>query len=607
MKAKNISALEAIFYRGDYPVFLSETIDSADFATMGAGSSSQLFPLIIGALTFVGQLTEAEALYLRKKNEGSSQYSALAARFFLGVGFCRQSDYSRARKYIGENYRCIGSAPSMRDRFFIYQGLAFYRYFCGRFRNALEYGRRSLAAAVEAEFVYGKAFAYDLVGHCLAQTGDAHAGIENLEHALKLATRLGNGGLARGFQVSLACYRAQFMGSFVKSEQELGRLEKNAEFADSYSKASLLLELGRQLTLRGDLAVAKKALDRACLPIHSRRHRRYGALLGLRYSVLWSEAGEPHQALHLIRSSLGEIDSSVDLAIEIELRGMEERLLGELGEAPDPRRLERIRWLTRRTGKAVGMRILARENQLSFAESPVNAVAVAKDPLGDLMDRLSAKPDDAIEAILESGYFGLLRRAFAIPAHLSGASFNSACGGVLIYDHGKIRFHPGAPPQLILKLARQLSVAECSKENLVSRVWGYRYHPLRHDATIYKAISRLRELLEPGWIEATAAGYRLKPGIILSFARDSGAPKPREPAPLPAAGDGSSAIREELNWRQTHILKLMKSRDFIDTEHCQKLFNVSEATARRDLSQLVRASLLTRLGKGRAIKYIAKG
>jgi Fic family protein len=93
----------------------------------------------------------------------------------------------------------------------------------------------------------------------------------------------------------------------------------------------------------------------------------------------------------------------------------------------------------------------------------------------------------------------------------------------------------------------------------------------------------------------------------LNFALVRQEKRARDDAATVSSLDGSSSIDQEaLNWRQMRILKLMKSRDFIDAEHCQKLFKVSEATARRDLAQLVRVSLLVRLGKGRAIKYIAK-
>jgi hypothetical protein len=173
---------------------------------------------------------------------------------------------------------------------------------------------------------------------------------------------------------------------------------------------------------------------------------------------------------------------------------------------------------------------------------------------------------------------------------------------VIIYDHGKIRYLKGVPPKLILTLAKQLSsgnAAEISKEDLVTRIWGYSYHPLKHDAILYRAVSRLRDWLEPGWIEATGTGYRLRHGVELKFGSSHPTHQaPKQPAPV--------ARRDpDLNWRQLKILRQIKSREFIDTDHCRKLFKVSEVTARRDLAHLVRLSMIARIGKGRAIKYKA--
>lgn len=593
VKIASISALQSLFYRGDYDNFIAKT---ADIPFGAPAFDAKLVPEVIGALTFVGRLAEAEALY-----DGRNQFmrgsARIEARFFLGVGFCRHSDYARARKYLGLNFKSLKHRPSARERFFAYQGIAFYRYFCGRFRLALRYGQQSLAAAVSADFLYGKAFAYDLVGHCLVQVGDVPAGLEHLNQALGLAGALGNGGLAKGFAVSLACFQAQFGDRYPSAVKKLHSLLHNEHFSDSYSKASLLLELSRQQTLRGDLKAAKKTLDEACLPIYGTRHRRNGALLGLRYSVLWSEAGEPHQALHLVRSSLSELNTSVDLAIEMELRGMQARLLLELGQGVDESLQQRIRWLTRRTGGAVGLRILNRNGPVG------GGLASTQDRLGNLLDGLKTAPQSAIASILESGYHGLLRRALSIQANQSGADFGGISGGVLIYDRGRTRYIEGTPSKLIFSLAQELARSELSKEELVARIWKYRYHPLRHDAVLYRAISRLRDLLEPEWVEATAAGYRIRPGIELRFARTTLVSRPAlPPPPLPE----DATARSELNWRQLKILRAVNPEQFLDVEHCRKLFRVSEITARRDLSQLVGLSYLTRVGKGRATKYTLK-
>ena len=58
-----------------------------------------------------------------------------------------------------------------------------------------------------------------------------------------------------------------------------------------------------------------------------------------------------------------------------------------------------------------------------------------------------------------------------------------------------------------------------------------------------------------------------------------------------------------LNSRQQKILRFLAQNEFIDTPKCQEIFETSEVTASRDLSALLRLSLIDRIGKGRATKY----
>ena len=50
-------------------------------------------------------------------------------------------------------------------------------------------------------------------------------------------------------------------------------------------------------------------------------------------------------------------------------------------------------------------------------------------------------------------------------------------------------------------------------------------------------------------------------------------------------------------------LERLQTDDFINVKVCQTLFDVSEITARRDLAELYRVSLVQRIGKGRATQY----
>ena len=75
---------------------------------------------LVGALSFLGRMDEAEALYGRL--EKASPLSRAAGRFFLGMGWTRLSEYERARSLFARNDVESGRGPL--ERFYVHQGNA---------------------------------------------------------------------------------------------------------------------------------------------------------------------------------------------------------------------------------------------------------------------------------------------------------------------------------------------------------------------------------------------------------------------------------------------------------------------------------------------------
>ena len=91
---------------------------------------SELLPFWLGALVLTGDLTKAEALFKKTTPQGPA---LIACRFFLSLGMVRQSRYKEARRVLAQNMRVRRKKRDFESQFYIYQGLAFYRFFCGRF------------------------------------------------------------------------------------------------------------------------------------------------------------------------------------------------------------------------------------------------------------------------------------------------------------------------------------------------------------------------------------------------------------------------------------------------------------------------------------------
>jgi hypothetical protein len=346
--------------------------------------------------------------------------------------------------------------------------------------------------------------------------------------------------------------------------------------------------MGRQQTLRGQISESDRILNEACRYIYASRHKIQGATLNMRYAMNQLYKGDPHQALNLLRSAEMSLDPRNDKTLKIQLLGMELFVRRQLG-LPEEELPAQIRKLTAEAPTGIGVRILRR---------PDDFRTPGEDPLGDLYDLSARNPEEAIGKILEWGYLSLLYRVLPLIPGESTLYFDLTPQGLLLTRKGDITFKSDGVTATLKKMAHLLSQRECSKEFLIQSLWGYKYHPLRHDPLIYRAISRLRQLLgnQAAWIEATENGYRLNPKVRVKFHASA--------ASAPAVvTDEPKTFHDNLNHRQLELLKSLSPDEFLDVKTFKKRFKVSQITATRDLAGLVEQSFIRRVGKGRATRY----
>lgn len=576
--------ITSLFYSGNYDDVRRHVIDWPERARQ-----SEQAPKIVGAHAFCGRVADAEALFQRW-SAALSPRQVIESRFYLGVGFCRHSDYAKARGYFAQNLRA-GKGGDDLSVFFAYQGLAFYRYFCGRYRQSLRVAELAWRAANAASFTFGKAFAADLKAHCLMETGQIRAGLATIDEAVECARRLGNGGLIASFGIARVVQKARFgvdaHGSLAEIRAEL----ESPATQDVHSQTALLLELGRQCYLRGRADEAREALDRACRGVYGMRHRRYSAMLNLRYAHLLRLSGDFIQALNLVCSARRELDLAVDTALHLELAGLEAELCRVLGLDTDAGRLGK---LTQRSSRFVALRMGQRHRGPSEA-------LVGQDPLGDLKDDLARRGHEALPGVARSGFWGLLFDAPGIVPHERAFHFNLVDECVVLVDHGNVDVSSRLCTPIFLRLLQRLVKGPATKELLIREVWGYKYRPLQHDNLVYTAMSRLRQLLGPRakWIQSLDGIYALVSGIrIYDHARDLSRQAARPPVMIK---------NDELNLRQRQILAKTERDGSVDVRTCLTEFEVSDMTLRRDLRALTASGILRRIGRGRATKYILEG
>lgn len=550
----------------------------------------------IGCLVFLGDLAEAVALFKQFKRKDSGSPQEIQARFYLGIGFVRRSEYSNGASEFAKNLRHYQKNKRLpaKAKFHIHQGVAFLHFFKGHFERSVSFARLSHEAALESDYLYGQVLALDLLGHCHCQLGKVRQGLHELSKGIELIQELGNGGLETALKVSLLRYRSQFGVNLKTAERELNSAINDLHPQETYSKAELHLELSRQLVLRGRATEAQKILDDANDHIYRHQNRRQSALFNHRYAHLLFLRGEFHGALALLRSSFSQLDHRVDAVIQAQFAGLESKILLALGK---PQKHYDVAIRT-----SVDERV--RERSLSQAKS---RHLKGEDPLGDVLDDIELHGHELVRGILEMGMLGLIPRALnSSPSHPQ-IYFGPGRGKMILISSGDVVAVESGLTAPMQKLLIMMSGGKfLSKEELVERTWGYEYDPRIHDNVLYTNVAKLRSLMREfgHWIEWSPEGYRLmeRVQIIDENFEEKGQLRPQH--------SNASGIRKakkiHLNLRQIEALREIEKGRALDVESYSQKYRVCKMTACRDLTILLKKGLVVRIGKARATKYLGE-
>ena len=633
-----------LFVRGDYAAVIKEFFDRPEYKL----ASSDL-PWIVGSLCFTGRLTEAEALY--RQNRPEDPVAACASRYFLAIAHLRHNSGDSNRSWLEasalliENIKAVRQAKRRENDccsttiplldFYAAQGIGFTRYRSGRLKQALYWAEKAQMAAVAADFLFGRVFSGDLLGHVRVNIGQVRRGFREFERITSLAEALGQGAIVQGIAATLAIYRARFgITTPEVADDELKQRIAQCRFEDSYTLASLHLERACLSRLTGRTSDERASLDAAMPLIFSVKSPHLEAQLNIRLALPLLQSGNARQALDMMRHSLTEIQPN-DIAIALKLHGIEYRSLLALGKLSDAEAvLAEINRLTRRSGQRVALRVLNRANDVYQSDA-----MRGDDPLGDLIDESRRRPktDQLSELrrkcanIIASGWTGLLYETLKLPLNSAALVFDLEYGALTLFDHGDVVHLSGGISTLGRRFVEALATGPKSKEQLIASVWQLRYHPLKHDSLIYALVAKLRRTLglRSDWIQATEDGYRLPANAsVLSTSIESNATfavahqsthessyglileSPRSIAVSSADSNGvmkpHSAMQPPLNQRQIAILRVLNRGEYFDVQRGMTEFGASDATISRDLTQLLSLGLVERIGKGRATKYRLK-
>jgi DNA-binding winged helix-turn-helix (wHTH) protein len=590
--SRTSSELKDLFFQGNYQQILILSWDHPRKRWRLAD-----IPHILGALSFLGRMEEAQTLFASERARLSRE-QVIAGRFFLGLGFTRKGDYALARHQFGSNLRERGHL-SFVAKFYVHQGVSFYRYFCGKWRLALRDSERSFEAALRSHFLYGRVLSADLRGHLLTQMGQVQRGLRILREAQTLSSQMNNVAVSKAIEISRVIYEAQFG---LAPKESIVRLKKYLESAvlvqDTYTHSNLLLEVARQYILRGRLKEASEILDQAAQQIYSHQNRRQEVTLNLRFAYLSYLSGDPARGLSFLQAAKRALDPEMDHALRLAALGLEQQSIGALGMHEKQKELRaHIQRESEVYGGLVNRRILAR-----WEPSEDGDTVSSQDPLGDIRDLLVVNKQGAIDRILESGYLIFLLDLFPNFRGKQVVVLDLGKDSVTTFARDRIE-HETKLTSLLRVVLRQLAQGPSSKAKLIEVAWKYKaYHPLHHDALIYQAVTALRKVLgtQSDWIETTEQGYQLRKDVELFSFGELKRPGTEETTRVNA---GSSQLQIELNHRQIQFLRQLKINRYVNVHEYKKLFGVSEITASRDLSLLHKHKLVVKLGRARATRY----
>ncbi len=591
------------FVRGDYEAVLGGRIDVAE----PVGRDDVAW--VIGALAFVGRIDEAEALTTARGPDLDAEPRA-GARFFLAVALARGGQADRARKLLDSSFREARIDGGWILTFFAAQGYAFFRHYEGVLGAARLWARQALKAATAGGFGYGRALASEMLGLAELDSGLTRSGLRHLGIARKIASELGKGALGQAFDASDLFYRSMYgLAPAATIEKELEAAIEKCRFEDSYTKAELTVELARVHVLQGRLARAEKRLGEASQLVYQIDNPALEVDYAVTFGNLLRRRGERLQALSIVR---GARRRAVPLGVTrnvLRATGLELALAQELELYDDAASLTRgLARLTRRSGSALAARIAARGGrERPYVGRP------GEDPLGDLIDFVHSRDDAALDAVVTSGWHGILVDALRVGADERCIYFDVEPSSITLIDRGEVLHLPGAGVGLVRRLLTGLASGARSKEQLAQAIWGRSYNPLRHDGPIYTLVAKARKTLGGfgEWIEACEIGYRLRAGVSVrqrSLSREpvhAAAPRAKEQV-VEAKSGVEARIAAALNARQQTMLMMMRDGEVLDPRTVMQRFDISDATASRDLAGLVELKLAERVGKARSTRYLAR-
>lgn len=517
--------------------------------------------------------------------------------FHLGVSYTRTSDYKTAQAFF-DKYQTTRGRLTPLSEFYVNQGRAFFDFFFSQHRRSQESSLKAHQSLLKMKnpppFVLWMSL--DIQGHNHIQLGEIHVGLKMFQAAGEVAKKSKLKNLADESHLSYEYYKAEFAADIVSSLDRLQKLFQKTSVENDYSKSQIMLQIAKLLLLKGEFRAAQDFLSANFNWIYQNENKRKVAHMNTLLARLLFVRGQFIEALGIIKVAQSHLSVEIDKALLMPILGLEGRILRAMNQ-DDGAVQKQIQSFAKSIDNFLRHRI--QQRQLGHAFSAVRG----QDEIGDLIDEatqhLSA---DLLSQILEKQLLGILPEILKIDTFRPTLVMTELKDKFLILDSDQILVLEERLSKSLQKVLVLLSQGPQSKQTLIEKIWGYDYHPLRHDPVVYSTFVRLRKILgkKAFWIQNDEQYYYLHSGVRIVDRTVREIPVPTKTA-FPSTASNLAETQRQLNFRQLESLESI--RNFIGVGEYAKKWKVTKMTALRDLRGLADLGYLQISGKGRATRY----
>lgn len=552
-------------------------------------------PFIIGSYCFLGEHDQARALYkeyAKHFNEGERVFSL----FHLGISYTRTSEYVKAREIFFENWRMRHCSLGHVEKFLIYQGLSFFRYFFSKHESSLAFARKAefeLSKNKKKRIPLYEALVQELIGHNYFQLGRPAKGEAFFKKALSVAKENNFIQLKEEFEASLLIYQSQFELDLQKNINRLKKLLKKTSESNDYTFSELVLQISKLYFLKGQFKKANDFLLQNFNVIYKNDNKRKVAILNTLLAQLLLPKQQYIEALSLLKVAKNNLNDEIDLNLLAPILGIEEKVLTLLKQDSSETEHE-LKKILQKTDKAI-------LHHINKRQSDEQGLSQKEDFLGELFDRVKKGELSCLDIVVENEILYLIPELFGLTVEKKAIIVHPKNEGLFFVDEESIHYSSKRLSKSQIQFISALESAPQSKENLVKEVWGYQeYDPFRHDHLVYTMVKRVRQIFgdRANWIVALGDDqYRIDPDVNLIL-RAQRKEKKKEESPK----RNLEEFPEDLNFRQVQLLEGIFDGPFSAGEVAQ-YFNTTRMTSYRDLDDLVKKGYLFKRGKNKGTRY----